>query len=129
MPTAQARLRAVIPTLGDADSSDVAARTHCKAGNYLKSMKYLVPNPCANPRFEESESMRVGISDMTDAELAALEVRMIAAAPIVLEAVANGDDRDNRCADNDEAGDAEDSPPDALACPAADLGFVRGLTR
>jgi len=46
------------------------------------------------------------LSDMTDAELAALEARMIAAAPIVLEATAEV---------SDDAGDVEDSPPDALA--------------
>ena len=42
------------------------------------------------------------ITDMTDAELAALEARMIAAAPIVLEATAEV---------SDDAGDVEDSPP------------------
>jgi glycerate-2-kinase len=42
------------------------------------------------------------LSDMTDAELAALEARMIAAAPIVLEATAEV---------SDDAGDVEDSPP------------------
>jgi hypothetical protein len=47
------------------------------------------------------------LSDMSDAELAALEQRMIAAAPLVLEATAN-----------DEAGEAldgevGDSPPDS----------------
>jgi len=46
------------------------------------------------------------LSEMTDAELAALEARMIAAAPIVLEATAEV---------SDDAGDVEDSPPDALA--------------
>ena len=46
------------------------------------------------------------LSDMTDAELAALEQRMIAAAPIVLEATAEVPD---------DAGDVEDSPPDAPA--------------
>jgi hypothetical protein len=48
------------------------------------------------------------LSDMTDAELAALEQRMIAAAPIVLEATANV---------VDDAGepDVEDSPPDTPA--------------
>ena len=45
------------------------------------------------------------LSDMTDAELAALEQRMIAAAPIVLETADVSDD----------AGDVEDSPPDAPA--------------
>ena len=45
------------------------------------------------------------LSDMTDAELAALEQRMIAAAPIVLEATAEV---------SDDAGDVEDSlPPDS----------------
>ena len=46
------------------------------------------------------------LSDMTDAELAALEQRIIAAAPIVLEATAEV---------SDDAGDVEDSPPDAPA--------------
>jgi hypothetical protein len=36
------------------------------------------------------------LSDMTDAELAALEARMIAAAPIVLEATAEASDRCRR---------------------------------
>jgi hypothetical protein len=46
------------------------------------------------------------LSDMTDAELAALEARMIATAPIVLEATAEVPD---------DAGDVEDSPPDVPA--------------
>ena len=46
------------------------------------------------------------LSDMSDAELAALEQRMIAAAPIVLEATTEV---------SDDAGDVEDSPPDAPA--------------
>ena len=51
------------------------------------------------------------LSDMTDAELAALEARMIAAAPIVLEATAEVSDDAGELPDDD----AEDSPPDALA--------------
>jgi hypothetical protein len=50
------------------------------------------------------------LSDMTDAELAALEARMIAAAPIVLEATAEASD-DAELPD----GDVADSPPDASA--------------
>jgi hypothetical protein len=46
---------------------------------------------------------------MTDAELAALEQRMIAAALIVLEATADGDTGEP------SAGDAEDSPLDGDA--------------
>ena len=46
---------------------------------------------------------------MTDAELAALEARMIATAPIVLEATAEASDDAGGLAD----GDVEDSPPDA----------------
>ena len=49
------------------------------------------------------------LSDMTDAELAALEQRMIAAAPIVLEATAEASD-DAELPD----GDAEESAPDGL---------------
>jgi hypothetical protein len=51
------------------------------------------------------------LSDMTDAELAALEQRMIAAAPIVLEANAEVSDDAGELAD----GDVEDSPPDVPA--------------
>ena len=51
------------------------------------------------------------LSDMTDAELAALEQRMIAAAPIVLEATAEVSDDAGERPD----GDVEDSPPDAPA--------------
>ena len=48
---------------------------------------------------------------MTDAELAALEQRMIAAAPIVLEATADVSNDAVELAD----GDVEDFPPDAPA--------------
>ena len=47
------------------------------------------------------------LSDMTDAELAALEARMIAAAPIVLEATAEVSDDAVELPD----GDVEDFPP------------------
>jgi hypothetical protein len=53
-----------------------------------------------------TEAITRRLTDMTDAELAALEQRMIAAAPIVLEATAEV---------SDDAGDVEDSPPDTLA--------------
>jgi hypothetical protein len=53
-----------------------------------------------------TEAITRRLSDMTDAELAALEQRMIAAPPIVLEATADV---------SDDSGDVEDSPPDALA--------------
>ena len=51
------------------------------------------------------------LSDMSDAELAALEQRMIAAAPIVLEATADVSDDAGELPD----GDVVDSPPDASA--------------
>ena len=51
------------------------------------------------------------LSDMSDAELAALEARMIVAAPIVLEATAEVSDDAGELPD----GDVEDSPPDAPA--------------
>ena len=51
------------------------------------------------------------LSDMTDAELAALEQRMIAAAPIVLEAAAEVSDDAGELSD----GAVKDSPPDAPA--------------
>jgi hypothetical protein len=46
---------------------------------------------------------------MSDAELATLEQRMIAAAPIVLDATAEASDDAGELPD----GDVEDSPPDA----------------
>ena len=49
--------------------------------------------------------------DMTDAELAALEQRMIAAAPIVIDATADVSDDAGELPE----GDVEDSPPDAPA--------------
>jgi hypothetical protein len=51
------------------------------------------------------------LSDMTDAELAALEQRMVAATPIVLEATAEVSDDACELADHD----VEDSPSDAPA--------------
>ena len=57
-----------------------------------------------------AEAITKRLSDMTDAELAALEQRMIAAAPIVLEATAEASD-DAELPD----GDVADSPPDASA--------------
>ena len=44
---------------------------------------------------------------MTDAELAALEARMIAAAPILLEATAEGSDDAGELADGDAAEDGD----------------------
>ena len=55
-----------------------------------------------------AEAVTRRLSDMTDAELAALEARMIAATPIVLEATADVSDDAGELAD----GDVEDSPPD-----------------
>jgi hypothetical protein len=48
------------------------------------------------------------LSDMTDAELAALEQRMIAAAPIVLEATAEVSDDAGGLPDGDAAQDGDD---------------------
>jgi hypothetical protein len=48
------------------------------------------------------------LSDMTDAELAALEQRMIAAAPIVLEATAEVSDDAGELPDGDAAQDGDD---------------------
>jgi hypothetical protein len=54
------------------------------------------------------------LSDMTDAELAALEQRMIAAAPIVLEATAEVSDGDTG-AEHDGDGDVDDECADEAA--------------
>jgi hypothetical protein len=52
------------------------------------------------------------LSDMTDAELAALEARMIATAPVVIEHVVEPQADSDTDAEQDGDGDAEDSPPD-----------------
>jgi hypothetical protein len=59
----------------------------------------------------QADAITKRLSDMTDAELATLEARMIAAAPIVLEATAEVSDDAGELADDD----VEDSPPDATA--------------
>jgi hypothetical protein len=59
----------------------------------------------------QADAITKRLSDMTDAELATLEQRMIAAAPIVLEATAEVSDDAAELADDD----VEDSPPDATA--------------
>ena len=65
------------------------------------------------------------LSDMTDAELAALEARMIAAAPIVLEATAEAPDDAGELPDDDARIPRRMPLPEAAAL----LRFVRGLTR
>ena len=57
------------------------------------------------------------LSDMTDAELAALEARMIAAAPIVVEATAEvSDDADGLAdGDTDAEQDGDDCADDSCA--------------
>ena len=62
-------------------------------------------------RHLSADAITKRLSDMTDAELAALEQRMIAAAPIVLEATAEVSDDAGEL----PHGDAEDAPPDATA--------------
>ena len=53
------------------------------------------------------------LSDMTDAELAALEARMVASAPVVLEHVAEPQVNGDAAEDGDACDD--DPPPDAPA--------------
>jgi hypothetical protein len=48
-----------------------------------------------------TEAITRRLSDMTDAELAALEARMIAAAPIVLDATAEASDDAGELSDGD----------------------------
>ena len=57
-------------------------------------------------RSDDFGAVEKRLNDMTDAELAALEQRMIAATPIVLEATAEVSDDAGELAD----GDVEDSP-------------------
>jgi hypothetical protein len=87
--------------------------------NYAPSTRYnaataLLDRGCGRPAQSldlhlSADAITKRLSAMTDAELAALEQRMIAAAPIVLEATADGDTGEP------SAGDAEDSPLDGDA--------------
>jgi hypothetical protein len=61
------------------------------------------------PLHLSADAITKRLSDMTDAELAALEQRMIAAAPIVLEHA----DKPQADGDTDAGQDGDDCPDDA----------------
>ena len=89
--------------------------------NHTDSTRYsavtaLLDRGCGRPAQSldlhlSADAITKRLSDMTDAELATLEQRMIAAAPIVLEATADVSDDAGELPD----GDVEDSPPDVPA--------------
>ena len=92
-----------VDTLVDLTKDNHADSTRFNAATALLDRGYGRPAQSLDLHLS-ADAITKRLSDMTDAELAALEARMIAAAPIVLEATADV---------SDDAGDVEDSPPGA----------------
>ena len=99
-----------IDTLVELTKNNYTASTRYNAATALLDRGYGRPAQSLDLHLS-ADAITKRLSDMTDAELAALETRMIAAAPIVLEATAEVSDDAGELPD----GDVEDSPPDALA--------------
>src|SRR4029077_15801794 len=99
-----------VDTLVELTKDNYAASTRYNAATALLDRGYGRPAQSLDLHLS-ADAITKRLSDMTDAELAALEQRMIAAAPIVLEATAEV---------SDDAGDVEDSlPPDSGSRPHA----------
>ena len=94
-----------VDTLVELTKDNYAASTRYSAATALLDRGYGRPAQSLDLHLS-ADAITKRLSDMSDAELAALEARMIAAAPIVLEATAEV---------SDDSGDVEDSPPDAPA--------------
>ena len=99
-----------VDTLVDLTKENHADSTRFAAATALLDRGYGRPAQSLDLHLS-ADAITKRLSDMTDAELAALEQRMIAAAPIVLEATAEVSDGAGELPD----GDVEDSPPDAPA--------------
>jgi hypothetical protein len=97
-----------LDTLVELTKDNYAPSTRYNAATALLDRGYGRPAQSLDLHLS-ADAITKRLSDMTDAELAALEQRMIAAAPIVLEATADGDTGEP------SAGDAEDSPLDGDA--------------
>ena len=104
-----------VDTLVELTKDNYAPSTRYNAATALLDRGYGRPAQSLDLHLS-ADAITKRLSDMTDAELAALEARMIAAAPIVLEATAEVSDGAGELPD----GDAEDSPPDAPARLGAD---------
>jgi hypothetical protein len=94
-----------VDTLVELTKDNYAPSTRYNAATALLDRGYGRPAQSLDLHLS-ADAITKRLSAMTDAELAALEARMIAAAQIVLEATADV---------SDDAGVVEDSPPDALA--------------
>jgi hypothetical protein len=99
-----------VDTLVDLTKDNHADSTRFAAATALLDRGYGRPAQSLDLHLS-ADAITKRLSDMTDGELAALEQRMIAAAPIVLEATAEVSDDAGELPD----GDVEDSPPDAQA--------------
>jgi hypothetical protein len=100
----------VVDTLVELTKDNHADSTRFAAATALLDRGYGRPAQSLDLHLS-ADAITKRLSDMSDAELAALEARMIAAAPIVLEATTEVSDD----ADELRDGDVEDSPPDAPA--------------
>jgi hypothetical protein len=99
-----------IDTLVELTKNKYTAPTRYNAATALLDRGYGRPAQSLDLHLS-ADAITKRLSDMTDAELAALEQRMIAAAPIVLEATADVSDDAGELPD----ADVEDSPPDTPA--------------
>ena len=99
-----------VDTLVELTKDNYAPSARCVAATALLDRGYGRPAQSLDLHLS-ADAITKRLSDMTDAELAALEQRMIAAAPIVLEATAEVSDGAGELPD----GDVEDFPPDAFA--------------
>ena len=97
-----------IDTLVELTKTKYSSSTRYTAATALLDRGYGRPAQSLDLHLSADAIMK-RLSDMSDAELAALEARMIAAAPVLLEATAEVSD------DAGELPDVEDSPPDAPA--------------
>ena len=89
-----------VDTLVELTKDNYAASTRYSAATALLDRGYGRPAQSVDLHLT-AEAVTRRLSDMTDAELAALEARMIAAAPIVLEATAEVSDDVGELADGD----------------------------
>ena len=99
-----------IDTLVELTKTKYSSSTRYTAATALLDRGYGRPAQSLDLHLSADAIMK-RLSDMSDAELAALEARMIVAAPIALEATAEVSDDAGELPD----GDVEDSPPDTPA--------------
>ena len=93
-----------VDTLVELTKTKYTAPTRYNAATALLDRGYGRPAQSLDLHLS-ADAITKRLSDMTDAELAALEARMVAATPIVLEATAKVSDDAGELADSEQDGD------------------------